>query len=190
MGAASVCGFDCDQGKRREYNKIAFWVLSWNFLCAPLLRYPSVLDALDTAWVNLHKMEITNVDLINIDIQSLKLSHGRSNCTILSLWHLHVKPHGMIFPNLSSSTILVELSLSVTCLPFLRVTNIGWHIATINYPLQVSTRFWWILRSALGTQGSTLNSWTSPWRTLGQYTRSTKPARERLVYCDPSYREL
>jgi hypothetical protein len=34
------------------------------------------LDALDTAWVNVHKMEITNVDLVKVDIQSLQLAIG------------------------------------------------------------------------------------------------------------------
>ena len=101
-----------------------------------------MVDALDTAWVNLHKMEITNVDLVNIDIQSLKLSHGRSHCTIFELM-LHGKPHEMIFPNLLSPITLIQLSLTVICHKYalLRVTYIRVYIATVNHPNQVSTRF-------------------------------------------------
>ena len=36
----------------------------------------STTDALDTAWVNVHKMDVNNVDLVNVDIQSLQLARG------------------------------------------------------------------------------------------------------------------
>ena len=39
------------------------------------LLHPTT-DALDTAWVNVHKMDVNNVDLVNVDIQSLQLARG------------------------------------------------------------------------------------------------------------------
>ena len=36
------------------------------------------VDALDTAWVNVHKMEITNVDLVLMDVQTIQLSRGKT----------------------------------------------------------------------------------------------------------------
>jgi putative methylase len=49
MGASFVCGFDVDQ------------------------------DALDTAWVNIHKLEIPNIDLTQSDVQTVQFSSGQFN---------------------------------------------------------------------------------------------------------------
>lgn len=59
-----------------------FWCL--HHQCPPnsQLWFPNILlfsvleDALDTAWVNVHKMDVNNVDLVNVDIQSLQLARG------------------------------------------------------------------------------------------------------------------
>lgn len=94
MGAAAVCGFDCDQGvtasardDHNDYHNInTIWFArdSNLFAAGPFCSSPPfhslhlifLSDALDTAWVNVHKNEITNVDLVNVDIQSLQLARG------------------------------------------------------------------------------------------------------------------
>jgi rRNA N6-adenosine-methyltransferase METTL5 len=53
LGAASIASFDVDQ------------------------------EALDTAWVNINKLEITNIDLTLIDIQSLTLAPGFKFDTVI-----------------------------------------------------------------------------------------------------------
>ena len=40
--------------------------------------YQYDVDALDTAWVNVHKMEITNVDLVLMDVQTIQLDRGKT----------------------------------------------------------------------------------------------------------------
>ena len=40
-------------------------------------------EALDTAWVNINKLEITNIDLVQLDIQSLQLAPGMRFDTVI-----------------------------------------------------------------------------------------------------------
>jgi hypothetical protein len=44
---------------------------------------PNNTDALDTAWVNVRKMEISNVDLVLMDVQTIKLNSGKSYLTYI-----------------------------------------------------------------------------------------------------------
>jgi predicted RNA methylase len=42
--------------------------------CANVIGVDVDSDALDTCWVNIHKLDIQNVDIIQSDIQTIKFS--------------------------------------------------------------------------------------------------------------------
>lgn len=43
--------------------------------CSSVVGFDADADAIENCWVNMHKLEITNMDMINIDIQSVSLKN-------------------------------------------------------------------------------------------------------------------
>lgn len=117
MGAASVTGFDVDQ------------------------------DALDTCWVNLQKLEIDNVDLVQTDIQSVNLAFDFD--TVVSNPPFGTRNAGIdtafVTKGMENSSVVYSLHKTSTREHFVRLSDsLGYRmevIAELRYELPKVFRF-------------------------------------------------